>query len=175
MSEENKIVEVKQECFCQSKGFRKFLTTALGTFVGVYCALSLFAALHKPPMPPKMNLDEQLKLTDEQKAQAKELRMQAREQMKPIVEALKTKQEQKQIIKRNQSLTAEAQCEQVEKLNAEIVELKKQAREIRLKNQKDFEAILTEKQKKELQKIKTNARKEMMKKHKKCPPRAHKK
>lgn len=130
---------------------------------------------HKPPMPPKMNLDEQLKLTDEQKAQAKELRMQAREQMKPIMEALKTKHEQKQIIKRNQSLTAEAQCEQVEKLNAEIVELKKQAREIRLKNQKDFEAILTEKQKKELQKIKTNARKEMMKKHKNCPPRAYKK
>lgn len=52
MPEENKIVEVKQECFCQSKGFRKFLTTALGTFVGVFCALSLFAALHKPPMPP---------------------------------------------------------------------------------------------------------------------------
>ena len=53
MTEENKIetVEVKRECFCQSKGFRKFLVTALGTFVGVFCALSLFAALHKPPMP----------------------------------------------------------------------------------------------------------------------------
>ncbi len=52
MSEENKIVEVKKECFCQTKWFKKFLTTALGTFVGVFCALSLFAALHKPPMPP---------------------------------------------------------------------------------------------------------------------------
>lgn len=51
MTDENKIVEVKQECFCQSKGFRKFLTIALGSFVGVFCALSLFAALHKPPMP----------------------------------------------------------------------------------------------------------------------------
>ena len=48
--EENKVE--KRECFCQSKWFRKFLTTALGTFVGVFCALSLFAALHKPPMPP---------------------------------------------------------------------------------------------------------------------------
>ena len=47
--EENKVE--KRECFCQSKWFRKFLTTALGTFVGVFCALSLFAALHKPPMP----------------------------------------------------------------------------------------------------------------------------
>ena len=54
MTEENKIevTEVKKECLCQSKWFRKFLTTALGTFVGVFCALSLFAALHKPPMPP---------------------------------------------------------------------------------------------------------------------------
>lgn len=54
MTNENQIetVEVKPTCFCQSKWFRKFLTTALGTFVGVFCALSLFAALHKPPMPP---------------------------------------------------------------------------------------------------------------------------
>ena len=47
---ENK--EIKHECICHSKGFRKFLTIALGTFVGVYCALSLFAALHRPPMMP---------------------------------------------------------------------------------------------------------------------------
>ena len=52
MTEENKIIEVKNECFCQSKWFRKFLVTATGTFVGVFCALSLFAALHKPPVPP---------------------------------------------------------------------------------------------------------------------------
>ena len=52
MTDENKIVEVKPECFCKSKWFRKFLVTALGSFVGVFCALSLFAALHKPPMPP---------------------------------------------------------------------------------------------------------------------------
>ena len=52
MTEEIKVTEVKNECFCKSKGFKKFLTTALGTFVGVFCALSLFAALHKPPMPP---------------------------------------------------------------------------------------------------------------------------
>ena len=52
MSEEIKNeTEVKPTCICQSKGFRKFLTIALGSFVGVFCALSLFAALHKPPMP----------------------------------------------------------------------------------------------------------------------------
>ena len=56
MSEENN-VEVREEkcnCFCHSKGFRKFLVVALGSFVGVFCALSLFAALHKPPVPAPM-------------------------------------------------------------------------------------------------------------------------
>ena len=54
MSEENRIenVEVRQECFCQSKWFKKFLTKTLAVFIGTFAALSLFAALHKPPMPP---------------------------------------------------------------------------------------------------------------------------
>ena len=55
MSDELKEKETEKcecKCFCMSKGFRKFLTIALGTFVGVYCALSLFAALHRPPMMP---------------------------------------------------------------------------------------------------------------------------
>lgn len=46
MSEEKK----ETTCFCQNKTFRKFLVIALGTFVGVYAALSLFAATHRPPM-----------------------------------------------------------------------------------------------------------------------------
>lgn len=52
MSDENKNTEEKHTCFCQNKGFRKFLIIAGGSFVGVFLALSLFAALHKPPMPP---------------------------------------------------------------------------------------------------------------------------
>ena len=39
---------------CHSKGFRKFLIVATGTFVGAFLALSLFAALHRPPMPVPM-------------------------------------------------------------------------------------------------------------------------
>ena len=41
-------VEIKQECFCQ-KRFKDVLAIAIGSFIGVYCALSLFAAIHKPP------------------------------------------------------------------------------------------------------------------------------
>lgn len=53
MTEENKIekLETKNECFCKSIWFKEFLVKTLAVFVGVYCALSLFAALHKPPMP----------------------------------------------------------------------------------------------------------------------------
>lgn len=129
-------------------------------------------ACHKPccPPPPKCNLDEKLKLTEAQKEQAKALRMQSREQMRPIMEAIKTKHEQKEIIKRNRNMTAEAQCEQVEKLNAQISELKKQAHDLRVKNEKDFEAILTPKQKAEFNKLKQERRKEMAKNFKKgCP------
>lgn len=53
MSEENKIIEEKK-CFCQSEFFKKFSSVALGTFVGGFCAISLFSALNKPPMFPPM-------------------------------------------------------------------------------------------------------------------------
>ena len=50
MSEEKFEKSEKEcKCFCQSKYFKKFLVVALGSFVGVYLALCLFAACHKPP------------------------------------------------------------------------------------------------------------------------------
>ena len=51
MSEEIKTIEEKKcTCLCQSEYFKKFSCIALGTFVGGFCAISLFAALNKPPM-----------------------------------------------------------------------------------------------------------------------------
>ena len=38
------------KCFCRSDWFKKFTAVTLGSFIGVYCALCVFAALHKPPM-----------------------------------------------------------------------------------------------------------------------------
>ncbi len=40
--------EKECKCFCKSESFRKFLISALGTFVGAYMALSLFSAIHMP-------------------------------------------------------------------------------------------------------------------------------
>ena len=54
MTDENKVVEERHECLCQNKYFKKFVIVSAGTFVGAFLALSLFAALHKPPMPAPM-------------------------------------------------------------------------------------------------------------------------
>ncbi len=51
MNEETKTTECQHECFCK-KRFKDILVIAIGSFVGVYCALNLFCALHKPPFPP---------------------------------------------------------------------------------------------------------------------------
>ena len=52
MTDENKKIEIERECFLKSKWFKKFILKALAVFVGTYSALCLFAAMHKPPMPP---------------------------------------------------------------------------------------------------------------------------
>ena len=53
MSEENKNVVIEtKKCFCESLLFKEFITKTLAVFVGVFCALSLFSALHRPKMPP---------------------------------------------------------------------------------------------------------------------------
>lgn len=54
MTEEIKNEENREMCICKSKCFREVLKIALGSFIGVYLALSLFASMHKPPMPCHM-------------------------------------------------------------------------------------------------------------------------
>ena len=51
MSEEKNVEKKECDCLCKNENFKKFVVVATGSFVGVFCALSLFAALHKPPMP----------------------------------------------------------------------------------------------------------------------------
>ena len=134
--------------------------------------------MHRPEncvKPPKGDIEKKLKLTDEQKARAKQLRMQGRAQMEPIMNAIHTKVEQKEVIKRSNDLKTEAKLAQIEKLNNEINVLQRQARDLRLRNERDFEAILTVKQKKELDKIKSDARKNMAKNQAKSNKQAPKK
>ena len=117
------------------------------------------------PAPPKVDLDKKLNLTDAQKVKAREIRMEGHKQIKPLFEQLQTKQDQKRALM-NSSVTSKEQIEMIDKLNSEINTLKRQIHEIRVKNMKEFESILTDKQKKTLDKIKMDSRKDFQKHHK---------
>ena len=93
--------------------------------------------------------------------------MKGHEQMEPIMAKIKElKQEKEMVIKSR--IAVEMQKERIAEIDAKIKDLKKQARELRIQNMKDFEAILTDKQKKELQKMKNEGRKKFEKARKKC-------
>lgn len=121
---------------------------------------------HKaPPKKPdfkKEQFEKRLNLSDKQKAKAKELREQGRQQMQPLMEQIKSKRTEADTIRANIS---DDQKAQLDKLNNEIRDLEKQAHELRMKNMKDFESILTKKQKKELEKMKQEGRRNFDREH----------
>lgn len=124
---------------------------------------------HRPPMAPnKVNFEKRLNLTEAQKAKAKEIHQKGFEEIKPIMDKLRLKHEEIEAVKRSK-LAPEAQAERIVALRKECRELKHKAREIQMKNMKEFEAILTEKQQKELKKIKEEGRKNFERNHKKHP------
>ena len=116
---------------------------------------------HKGP-----NLDERLKLTDEQKAKAKDIRMQGHEKIKPVFEQIKAKKDEIKTIK-SSNLSAAEQEKKIASLKADIKKLKIEAKKIRQENMQEFEAILTPDQKTEFEKIKQEGRENFKKYHKK--------
>ena len=114
--------------------------------------------------------EQRLKLTDEQKAKAKELREQGFEKMKPIMEKMKEKRAEIETVKRSR-ISVEAQNERIEQLKKEIGALKNEAHRLRMENMKAFEGILTKSQLKELKKMKEEGRKNFDKEFKKHPHR----
>ena len=125
----------------------------------------------KAEMKAKMDekraeFDKKLGLTDEQKAKSEQIREDGIEKMKPVMDQIKVKRDEIKTIRENGSLTQAEANAKVQALHKEIMELKGQAKEIRKQNMQDFEAILTDKQKKTLEKMKQEGRKEFAKKHK---------
>ena len=86
--------------------------------------------------------------------------------MKPIMEKMKEKRQEIEAVKRSR-MAVEMQQEKIAELQKEIRALKRAAHELRMQNMKDFEAILTKKQLKELKKMKEEGRKNFEKNHKK--------
>ena len=128
----------------------------------------------RPAPPPRITKEEMAKreaafeqrlgLTEAQKQQAKDLRVKGHEQMKPIMENLMSKKQEAHKLRQAQN-SANTQNEQLTKLNSEIQELEKQAREVRKANMKDFEAILNADQKKTLKEMKQEGRQKYHKNH----------
>ena len=93
--------------------------------------------------------------------------MKGHEEMKPIMEKMRELRLEKEAVLKSRMAEA-MQQEKIAEINAKIKDLRKQAHELRIKNMKEFEAILTDKQKKELKKMKEEGRKNFEKAKKKC-------
>ena len=133
--------------------------------------------MHQPPKFDKEKMakkqaefEAKLNLTEEQKAQAKEIRLKGHQEMKPIMEKMKAKKLEIDTVKANESITVGEQKAQLNKLFTEMKDLKKQARDLRIKNMQEFESILTDKQKQTLEKMKQEGKKNFKKRHHKRPP-----
>ena len=121
----------------------------------------------KPPIcPNKTDFEKRLKLTDEQKAKVKEIHQNGFKEIKPIMDKIELKREELKAIKRSQ-LAPEEQASKIVQLRKELRTLRHQAREVQMNNMKEFESILTDKQKTEFNKIKEEGRKKFEKEHKK--------
>ena len=109
-----------------------------------------------------------LNLTEEQKAKAKDLRIQGHKEMKPIMDEIKAKHQEIKMVKMSK-MAVQMQEEKIEELQSDLKELYKKAHEQKMENMKAFEKILTKEQQKELKKMKKEGKKkfEQMKKAKK--------
>lgn len=127
----------------------------------------------RPPKGPdfaKRNaeFEKRLKLTDEQKAKAKELRQKGFEEMKPLMDKIKEKRAEIETVKLSR-ISVQAQNEKIEQLKKEIGALRNEMHRLRMENMKNFEAILTKSQLKELKKMKEEGRKKFDKEFKNHP------
>ena len=113
--------------------------------------------------------EKKLGLTEVQKLKAKELRKAGHEKMKPVMEQIRTKRQEAEML-RNSKLAAQEKEEKLTVIDNDLAILQKQAREIRKQNMKDFESILTKDQKKTLKNMKKEGRKNFSKHRREIPP-----
>ena len=113
--------------------------------------------------------EQKLGLTEAQKAQVKELRIQGHKKMKPVIEQIKLKRQEAKVVKLSR-ISIEMQQEKLAVIDKELAALEKQVKEIKKQNMKDFEAILTRDQRKILKQMKKEGRENFRKNQQPCPP-----
>lgn len=114
----------------------------------------------------KAEFEKRLKLTDEQKKQIELNKQKDRETIKPILDELHAKMAEKHKIKQNKELKVGEAEKMMADVDKQIKDLRMQADNLRKENMKNFENLLTDKQKKEFTKIKEEQKKEMEKRKK---------
>ena len=134
--------------------------------------------MKKPPMPPRMTeqervqkekaFEQRLGLTEEQIQKSKELRLEGREKIKPVIDKIKSRQQEVEMVKKS-NLSEQEKSEKINSLSSDIKVLHKQAHDIRIENMKSFEEILTIEQRKTLKEMKQEGRQEFNK-HRVPPP-----
>lgn len=110
--------------------------------------------------------DQKLGLTDSQKQQAKAIRMKGHEKIKPLIEQSMAKRKEIRALEKSGD---DNQNEKITQLKTELKTLNKQIQKVRRENMKEFESILTAEQKKILQEMKQEGRKNYYQKQK-CKP-----
>ena len=106
----------------------------------------------------EMAFEKRLGLTEEQKIKAKEIRIKGHEKIKPVIEEIKAKKQEARMVKMSR-IAVQVQEERLTKIDAELKVLQKKAHDIRKANMKEFESILTWKQKRILKEMKKEGRK----------------
>ena len=101
--------------------------------------------------------EQKLGLTEEQKVKAKELRIKGHKEMKPIMDKIRDKKKEAEMVKMSR-VAGWVQEERLNAIDKDIKNLEKKANAIRKKNMKEFESILTKDQKKILEEMKKEGR-----------------
>lgn len=102
--------------------------------------------------------EQRLGLTEVQKLKAREIRMNGHLKIKPVMESILYKKHEAEMVRRSR-MAVQMQEEKLAEIDKELAELEKKAQVIRKENMKEFESILTWKQKRILKEMKKEGRK----------------
>lgn len=111
----------------------------------------------------KVEFEKRLNLTEEQKIQVEINKQNDKEKIKPIIDKLHQKKIDYKMIETNTNIDEQTKTKMKEELQNEIKELKFQADNCRKENMQRFEALLTDEQKIEFEKIKAEQKIELEK------------
>jgi len=108
--------------------------------------------------------EQRLGLTEVQKLKAREIRISGHEKIGPVINSIRFKKQEAEMIRRSR-MAVQMQEEKLAEIDKELAELEKKAQVIRKENMKEFESILTWKQKRILKQMKKEGRKKYHQEH----------